>query len=168
MDNTLDTDRALDALANRDRRARLARDNTAALRRRIQARLWDDVADAGADCYEPGGLLAQIAAGYDPRCRRSLIGSILDAVRARGPGALPSSGEWAELADALDASPLVRGQPVDIDLSARAAEKLLPYLYPRAGSEGSEGSADGAAVVVIAPLTTDEIESFEAHWRDDY
>lgn len=159
----------LGALVQRGRRARLDREATDALRRRIQATIFEDIADTSIDygTPHPGGFLAQLVAGYDPRPGASVVAQILDGIRARGAGALPTQAEWDTLADMIDNSPLVRGEYVDLETSRKAAEKLLPYLY--APSKSDAVSAEGeSSIAVVSPLSVEEIETFAEFWSDEY
>jgi hypothetical protein len=156
-------------LVGKTRKARKDREVTESLRRRIQATLFNDVVDTSLEYNtpEPGGFLAQLVAGYDPRPGRSGIGLILDNVRARGAGAMPTQGEWEALADMLDRSPCVRGEYVDLETSRKAAEKLLPFIYATTKERApvDEGAAD---IAINHPLTQDEIAEFQEFWNDEY
>lgn len=155
-------------LAGAARVTRLRREQSAALRERMQARIFEDTADVAYtyDTREPGGFLAEVMAGIDPRSGGSVVAGILANVRARGPGAMPTQAEWDELADMIALSPLVRGEPVPLDLSVRAAEKLAPFLYSKP-SEPKQGSEYQAPAIAM-PLTPAEIAVFQDNWNDEY
>lgn len=159
----------LDSEISNQRARRVARDTSLQLRRRIQNTLYTDLADICLErgVKEPGGFLADLMTGLDPRPGQSRIAQIVQGIRARGIGSQPSEPEWAELADLIEASPLVRGETVPVEMSARAAEKLLPYLY----AQRKDDLDNGAAVVVSDPcpaLTKKDIELFRQYWIDEY
>lgn len=159
----------LDRAAANGRRARLAREAAAAIRRRMQRSLFNDVAETAADsgAGEPGAFLAAVMAGRDPRASgQSRLIQILSEIRDRGPGEQPTPDEWSEVADLIWSDPRLRGEPVGIETSTRAAEKLLPYLYPRADVEPDVEPASEPAV--SGALTDTEIDRFRQSWQDDY
>jgi len=158
----------LDRFAAAARVRRLQTEQDAALRQRMQRQLFTDIADTAIahDVRHPGGFLAEVMAGFDPRARYSKIALILDTVRSRGPGAMPDPAEWDELADMIEASPVIRGEPVPLELSTRAAEKILPFVYAKPSE--IKAIEDTAAPAVASPLTPAEIETFQEYWNDEY
>jgi hypothetical protein len=147
---------------------RLQAEQAAALRQRVQRTLFEDIADTSTNrgVRHPGGFLAEVMAGYDPRARYGTIAMILDDIRSRGPGAMPTEGEWSELADLIAASPLICGEPVPLKVSARAAEKILPYIYAKQSEE--KVTPNDVAPEAIKPLSPEEIEDFQSNWADEY
>lgn len=157
-----------DRLSSTSRAQRLRREAGTALRRRIQERLYEDIADTAIeqDIKEPGGFLAGLMAGYDPRGNAgSSIAWIIENIRSRGPGAMPTESEWSELADMIMSIPAIYGEPVPLAVSAKAAEKLLPYLYATSKEQAAPNDPN---CIEITPLTADEIEAFKALWDEQY
>lgn len=150
------------------RRVRNSRAYTQALKERIQESLYNDLAEvcANQEIMHPGGFLANLMAGIDPRNGVSRIAQIIESIRMRGPGEMPSEDEWSELADLISLSPLIRGESVPLEVSARAAKELLPYLYE--ARKAAKGEAEPAPPAVCSPLTKAEIEAFKAVWEATY
>jgi hypothetical protein len=157
----------IERMASQARARRLASDAAVSLRRRIQERLFEDVADITTDndVREPGGFLAGIMAGHDPRAGAGVVARIIENVRSRGPGAMPTQSEWDTLADLIDHCPALRGEYVPLEASQKAAEKLLPYLYESQKSE--KHAAPIQSIAIVTPLTPDEIAAFIAQWNAD-
>lgn len=136
----------------------------------MQDRLFESIADVCGETGtpEPGGFLAEVMSGVDPRPGRSRVGAILDEIRDRGPGYdYPTPEEWAELADLLARHPAICREYVDLNTSVTAAKQLLPYLYSARRAEPDP--ADGPSVPdTVTALTAEEIELFAEYWDEQY
>ena len=147
----------------RQRQNREVRRAARSLAARFQDSLFDDV-DAVCNEYgvrRPGGFLAEVMAGHDPRSHSSRVRALVDAVEARGATEMPTEDEWFELAEAIKNDPRYDKESITLDRSESAAKALLPVLY--SAKHSVEATADIA--MTPTPLTADEIKEFRM-WFD--
>jgi hypothetical protein len=77
---------------------------------------------------------------------------------------MPTEEEWFELADLIKNDPRYDKEPISLDNSQRAAEKLLPVVYKT--SSAVEVAAD--VQLAVSPLSREECDVFDEWFREKY
>jgi len=133
---------------------------------RIQSNLFSDIDEVCRlhDVRGPGGFLAEVMAGVDPRSKKSRALALVDEIEARGATSMPTEEEWFELADLIKNDPRYDKEPISLDNSQRAAEKLLPVVYKT--SSAVEVAAD--VQLAVSPLSREECDVFDQWFREKY
>lgn len=151
------------SLAAQVRNARRVKSAARSVAQRIQEELYNDVETICQThgVRAPGGFLAEVMAGVDPRSHNSRARAIVATIEARGATETPTEEEWFELAEIIKDDPRYDKEPITLDLSYKAARDLLPVLYNQ--KHAVEAQADIA--MVPSPLTKEEIEAFHI-WFD--
>ena len=153
-------------IAAQARARRVTRLAAKSIAQRFQDSLYNDVDTVCAEhgIKRPGGFLAELMAGVDPRATNSRARALVDAIEARGATALPTEEEWFELAEIIRDDPRYDKEPITLDLSYKAARDLLPVLYKQQHAV----DAQAEVITIPSPLTPDEIEAFRIWFDEKY
>lgn len=136
------------------------------MKRRGKAReLFDAIGevckDAGVD--EPAGFLAAIMTGTDPRESVSRLYRLMIKIGED----TPTQGQWEELRELVLDDPVYKPTRVSFQASQQAARSLLQYLHPRLRSMEVTGHLS-AAIGITAPLTKEDVKSFEDWFTGEF
>lgn len=117
---------------------------------------------AAKNVAEPLEFLAALMAGADPRAL-SRVYIMAKEIEEDNFGDPPDAEQWEELLRIIDQD--YKHAPVPVGVSKAAAVTLAEYQHPKRKS--IELSHTGAAVVV-APLTSEELELFEEWFNEQF
>lgn len=156
-------DESITSVIAQTRNARNAKTAARGIAQRFQDDLFSDV-DAVCRAHAvraPGGFLAEIMAGVDPRAGASRVRALVDAVEARGVTETPTEEEWFELAELIKSDPRYDREPISLDLSYKAARDLAGVLY----NQRHTVQAQADITATTTPLTKEELDEFRK-WFD--
>lgn len=121
----------------------------------------------GEQIPEPGEFLASLMSGRDPRNRPALLYNVVNKIAMdRGPLSPPDVDEWEMICDLVLNSGLYQTEPVPLETSVKAAEKLMDFLHAKL--KAVELTADIEVTTKVIPLTDEEIERFKDIWARQY
>ena len=112
---------------------------------------------------EPGEVLASIMAGVDPRPGLSALWELMQDIDRDDP---PDEETWKDFFDLVALNPAYTSGGVTVEMSQRAAEKLMDFLYPKLKSIDIQARL--LAAVAPAPLKKKEIKLFNKWFNDEF
>lgn len=110
----------------------------------------------------PGEFLASIMSGVDPRPRCPLLVHYVRQIRDE----VPQKDDWDFIRDLILDSGKYDKEPVTLEESIKAAEKLMDFLHAKL--KAVEIQQDINMQVQVAPLTDDEIRRFKMIWSERF
>lgn len=115
---------------------------------------------------DPAEFLAEVAAGRDPRAIKSSLYRLVKEIDEEGLDT-PTPEDWDIIRFLVLESGLYKKQPVSLDVSMAAANKLIDFLHPKQKSVELDGKID-ATVKVLPALSEEEIRAFNKVFNRQY
>lgn len=127
-------------------------------------KLRDSVAQLckSTEVPEPGEFLTSLMGGLDPRPRSNLLHAYVSEITDDRP----SVEDWEFIRDIILGSGLYLHEPVSLDTSVKAAEKLMDFLHAKL--KAIELQSDVTHQINVTPLTADEIRLFKETWESSH
>jgi hypothetical protein len=122
---------------------------------------------ADNDVPEPHMFLLRLMMGEDPRPQPSDLFKMVNEIHQKDPDQLPTAEQWDEIKSYILHSAEMYGQPIDINTSKAAAEKLYDSIWPKLKALDLSGGVQHA-VGVATPLTEDEIKEFTKNFNQEF
>lgn len=136
-------------------------------------RKLDDLKDRVAalcketDVPEPGEFLASLMAGTDPRKRYGLLYTYTKRlVKDQGPDEPPGADDWDFIRDLILDSGFYEPEPVALEQSIKAAEKLMDFLHAKLKAQ--EVTVNASVTHKVEAPTPDQIRKFKEIWDSQY